>query len=298
MISFNEIPIELKSVPNWVLWRTENRNGKLTKVPYQPNGSRASSTDSSTWSDFEAVRSASEENTSRWNGIGFVLEPPYVGIDCDNCLVDDRIEPQVDAILRRLRSYSERSPSGKGIHIILKGNIPQGRKSAKFEMYQRGRYFTVTGARLEGMPSTIEERPNELLEIYNELFPGVGCPTSPKTGIIEDSDLMARISPTGHGSQELILMLERHGNDVVVIGPTRSFNGSLSRASQNQVYFDLLTKALDSEYTPNADTLKVLTTELYMINAINEGRLKKDRDALERFQNSTKRFRNVIAERP
>jgi len=29
-----KIPDELKSIPQWVVWRAESRGGKLTKVPY------------------------------------------------------------------------------------------------------------------------------------------------------------------------------------------------------------------------------------------------------------------------
>lgn len=298
MINFDEIPIELKSVPNWVLWRTEGKNGKPTKVPYQPSGFRANTTRKSTWSHFETVKGALEKDMTRWSGIGFVLEPPYVGVDCDNCIIDGKVEPDVEAVLNRLRSYSEISPSGNGIHIILRGMVPQGRKSEKFEIYQQHRYFTITGNRLPEMPETVEERPNELLEIYNELFPRGECGANSKARTTEDSNLAAPISPAMSSSHELILKLERHGNDIVVIGPTNTYNASLARAPQNQVYFDLLAKAAGNEYTPSVNTLKVLTTELYMINAINEGCLRKDRDALERFKSSTMRFKNVIADRP
>lgn len=38
---FNQIPTELKNTPHWILWRQEERNGKMTKVPYQFNGEMA-----------------------------------------------------------------------------------------------------------------------------------------------------------------------------------------------------------------------------------------------------------------
>src|SRR5699024_2621495 len=46
-------------------------------------------------------------------------------------------------------SYSEISPSGNGIHIIAKGELPKGgRRKGKIEVYDSGRFFTVTGNQL------------------------------------------------------------------------------------------------------------------------------------------------------
>lgn len=56
-VRFESMPQALKDPPQWVLWREVNRDGRLTKVPCESGGSLASSTDPSTWSDFETVRS-------------------------------------------------------------------------------------------------------------------------------------------------------------------------------------------------------------------------------------------------
>ena len=45
-----------------------------------------------------------------------------------------------------LNSYTELSQSGNGIHIICKGRLPEGaRRKGKVEMYDKGRYFIMTG---------------------------------------------------------------------------------------------------------------------------------------------------------
>jgi primase-polymerase (primpol)-like protein len=33
---FSKIPQELKALPQWVLWKSEIRDGKPTKIPYCP----------------------------------------------------------------------------------------------------------------------------------------------------------------------------------------------------------------------------------------------------------------------
>src|SRR5450755_3277920 len=83
------VPDSLAELNQWVGWRSEQRDeGKPTKVPYQLNGTRASSTDSRTWCSFEDVLKAWQEAPARFSGIGFVFSPadPFFGIDLDNCL--------------------------------------------------------------------------------------------------------------------------------------------------------------------------------------------------------------------
>jgi putative DNA primase/helicase len=161
-VNFDAIPIELKQANQWVLWRYEERDGKRTKVPYQSNGSKASSTDESTWSTFEAVKTAYEQ--SGFDGVGFVLGNGFAGVDFDHCRDPStgEIDAWAKAYLDRLNSYAEVSPSGEGIHCILRGSLPEGvdgrrkalegegyRPKAAIEMYSAMRFFTVTGDRIE-----------------------------------------------------------------------------------------------------------------------------------------------------
>jgi primase-polymerase (primpol)-like protein len=168
-INFEAIPQELKNLPNWLLWKYEQRDGKATKVPYSPWNRKADTTDSLTWSAYKTVQDT--YNKGDYDGIGFVLTPPYVGVDCDHCLTEDgSITNQAKWVIDTIASYSEISPSGKGVKGIAKGQIPRGRKQNGFEMYGQARYFTITGKHYQDTPLTIEERPAEVLEIYNRLF--------------------------------------------------------------------------------------------------------------------------------
>ena len=86
--NFNDIPNELRNMPNWILWKAEQReNGKITKIPYQANpqyiGVEARSNDPSTWSTFPTA--VKFYNTSNADGIGFVFSrrDNYIGVDID-----------------------------------------------------------------------------------------------------------------------------------------------------------------------------------------------------------------------
>lgn len=162
------IPEELRNLRQWVLWRYvwkdgENSKGSWTKLPLQPSGEAASSTDSNTWSQFETVRLAYLQQAGRFAGIGFVFtrESGYIGIDLDECITwgegKDRHIPTYNDWAQRLferlsaatdgiGTYTEFSPSRTGLHFIVKANPSQAIKLPEIEIYPEGRYFTMTGS--------------------------------------------------------------------------------------------------------------------------------------------------------
>lgn len=171
---FDNIPPELRDTPNWVVWKLEEKivkgEKKLTKVPYQANGSKASTTNTATWGTF--AQAAAALATGRYTGIGFVFtNSPYTGIDLDHCVENGIIEPWALDIVNRFSSYTEITPSGTGLHIIVKGTIPAAYKHNNVEMYTTGRYFTVTANHLGATPKRAEERQTELDAMYSELRP-------------------------------------------------------------------------------------------------------------------------------
>jgi len=123
------IPSELIHVDQWVVWRYESRgNGKPTKVPYQVNGQRASSTDATTWTDYVTAQSAADEDEAI-AGVGFVVtgNDDFVGIDLDHCYNpnDGTLKAHAAAIVQRCASYTEISPSGEGLRIICRAPTRQ-----------------------------------------------------------------------------------------------------------------------------------------------------------------------------
>lgn len=154
--NFANIPEELRLLPNWVLWKytkIESSN-KLTKVPYQVNGYKASVIDSSHWANFQTVFDILQ--LGNYDGLGFVFtNTKYCGIDLDDpAFLADGVTPNINyqldldrqiKISHEFDSYSEVSPSGKGLHIIIEGSVQAGRKRNKVEIYSSGRFFTITG---------------------------------------------------------------------------------------------------------------------------------------------------------
>lgn len=172
-MSYDQIPIEMRSYPQWINWKYDyvvdkDGNQKQTKVPVRCIDDRLASINNPLdWSGFTtAVNAAIARNL----GVGFVFtkSDPYAGIDLDDPEGDIQTLQQQQSILERLNSYSERSPSGKGLHIIVKAALSgPGKHPKHFGCFDAMRYFTFTGDVYHNVP--IAERYAETLEVYNEL---------------------------------------------------------------------------------------------------------------------------------
>ena len=140
----DNLPEELKIRPQWVVWRTVGK--KPDKVPYSARtGCKASCTDLMTWSSFEEALEAYDKG--EYAGLGFVFcsGDPYAGVDLDDCVDEsDEIAPWALEMARYFDSYTEFSPTGTGLHIIVRGHGPNRRKG-DVEVYSSKRFFTVTG---------------------------------------------------------------------------------------------------------------------------------------------------------
>jgi primase-polymerase (primpol)-like protein len=105
-----------------------------------------------TWSTFSEALKAYE--TGRYAGIGFVFcsADPYSGIDLDNCRDPEtgELTPNACDLLNDFEgAYIEISPSGTGVHVIVRGKLPEkGKRRDWVEAYSQDRYFTITGRAL------------------------------------------------------------------------------------------------------------------------------------------------------
>jgi putative DNA primase/helicase len=147
-VKAENISKKLKDRPQWVDWRTEG--DKPDKVPYSARtGRKASSTDLMTWSTFEEAMEAYQDGD--YDGMGFVFSSgdPYTGIDLDDCVdKSGEIAPWALEIIHHFDSYTELSVTGTGLHIIVRGDVPNRRKGG-IEVYSSKRFFTVTGHLVE-----------------------------------------------------------------------------------------------------------------------------------------------------
>ncbi|SDD94068.1 hypothetical protein [Natrinema hispanicum] len=166
------LPEELRERDQWVCWKEELRDGKLTKIPVTPgSGAFASSTDPETWASFETALEYAD--TGNADGIGFVFtdDDPIVGVDLDDCRdpASDDVDDTAQDVIERLDSYTEISPSGTGFHVLIKGELPDGRnRRGSIELYDTARFFTVTGDRLKDTPACVARRQDALVAIHRE----------------------------------------------------------------------------------------------------------------------------------
>ncbi len=148
---FENIPEELKNSRSWVLWKKEaKKDGKIGKVPYQPNGKRAKSNDPSTWVKMDAALMTYQE-IGGYDGICWMMPitpGEIVFIDIDNCIKDGNLEPWAQSIVNRFDSYTEKSQSGRGLHILIRGKKPIERcrkHGSPYEIYDHLRPCYLTG---------------------------------------------------------------------------------------------------------------------------------------------------------
>ena len=145
------LPTEMTRRDRWVR-RTPR------KVPITCDGKAASSTDPATWCSYrDAVRSRAGV------GLGFVLAGDGIAcVDLDHCLIEGRVAPWAQAILDRFpATYVEVSPSGDGLHVFGLAEVGRGRRlrvdGGQVEVYDRGRYMTVTRERFGGCPAVLAD---------------------------------------------------------------------------------------------------------------------------------------------
>lgn len=206
-----QIPADLRALPQWVLWASEQRDGKATKVPRrvsQPT-QRASSTDPTSWGTFEAAVAALGAPGIEGLGFVFTAGDPFCGVDLDACMTPaGELVPEALAVVEALDSYTELSPSGSGVHVIVRAQLPQGAASRRtgawgghLERYDRGRYFTFTGRQLEGSPGEIAERQLEVEQLLPEPTLGVAPAAAAAAGGFsgEDRELLERARDARNG---------------------------------------------------------------------------------------------------
>lgn len=219
---YESIPQELKNLPNWICWkavpqprranrtfaqlpqepaRTPATKGSMDdpehigKIPINPRtGGKAQSNNPDTWTDFDTAVKASEQ----FSGIGFMFgNSPFFGVDIDGIEPDireflDGGNGIVSEFIHALRSYAELSPSGKGIHIICRGELPQGaRRRGNVEMYDSGRFFTVTGNNI-GEYTAVEDC-TEAIKPLHEKYLG-GTRSEPAQRVIQAAPLPCSVS--------------------------------------------------------------------------------------------------------
>jgi len=180
------IPQELTNLRQWVVWRYEARDGQRTKVPYMPDGQHAKSNDPATWRDYQSCVDALPE----FDGIGIMFAHGLVGIDLDHHVDEHgKLTDFAQRVVDQLPTYWETSPSGRGLHALCFGELPSGgRKNTEWqiEMYDAGRFFTVTGNHLIGTPTRVAYLGSQLTELHQSIF-HENHPERPRSSLVISS---------------------------------------------------------------------------------------------------------------
>jgi P4 family phage/plasmid primase-like protien len=212
-VQFENIPIELKRIPRWVLWRLvevgDEGNKKWSKLPTQLTGLPASSTNPKTWTDFIAVQDAYQSNPDRFDGIGFVFseEDNLVGIDLDDVYQYDGLSGSftnaaMQQLAEQVDGYMEVSPSGTGVKIFTRSNPFAAHKdhAIGFEAYSKGRYFTVTGHKLSGtVPADAQDLtdviPERTMQRTGDAFGDYVAPLEDWSITRVEEELLSKVDP-------------------------------------------------------------------------------------------------------
>lgn len=180
----NNIPLELCERQQWCVCYTGTNRKDLDKIPLYWNFAKsclayASSTDRSTWHDFNTA-----VQIARFYGlaIGYVLDEsdPYTVIDLDVKDATNEVEPakwttadEIQGFVNlytRMETYTEISSSGKGVHIWAKANLPAGARRGHVEIYPKQRFMIVTGNVIVNQP--INERQDFCEAVFKEVNAG------------------------------------------------------------------------------------------------------------------------------
>lgn len=208
---FEKIPQEMKSCNNWVCWQAvpdEKSHSGIKKIPINPyNSFQAKSNDKSTWVNYKTA----VEKSVYFSGIGFMFSnSDFFGVDIDDCR--DEVERYLNGdksgiigeFIETLGSYAEISQSGNGIHIICKGELPEGaRRKGKIEMYDSGRYFIMTGNQIGHFDEV--KNCTESIKNLHEKYLGTNKKTAVKkstpVGIMSEREIiekMCSVSPKAY----------------------------------------------------------------------------------------------------
>ena len=171
---YENLPQTMKDHGAFCLWQYEkDRAGRMTKVPYQTNGMKASSTDRSAFTSFDDAVS----HMAGYSGIGLGVFDGLAAIDIDHCVTDGALSEMAQDIIGIMDSYTEYSPSGTGVRIIFsvrdlaydKDRYYINNRGIGLEVYVAGytnRFVTVTGNAISG--SDIADRSEALMTVLEK----------------------------------------------------------------------------------------------------------------------------------
>lgn len=209
--NLEKFPKKPMALPQWVAYRHD-------KKPVNPmTGELAEADNPATWGTLEQALKyyeAHKDNGIAGIGYEFSYYDPYTGLDWDDCRDSEtgQLKYCAQVLIDYLSSYGEVSPSKTGIHVFVEGKIPIGEGNqkplncgGKVEVYRVDRYFTVTGAHLDGTPTTIEDRDKELKAFHAQVIarpkPAAKTPGPAPILTFSDSEILIKFQSAKNGGK-------------------------------------------------------------------------------------------------
>jgi hypothetical protein len=156
------IPQLLREQRRWAPWRAvwNAKKQKYDKVPHRADRPEygISSAKPEQWFSFDTALAAFRRNPERFAGVGYVMTGQHdvVGVDLDHCVEAGVVAPWAAEVVAQLGSYTEISPSGTGLRVMVRGEVPSDwvNHDVGIEIYggNEARFLTVTGEHLAGAP--------------------------------------------------------------------------------------------------------------------------------------------------
>ena len=166
-MNLSKIPQEIRSLKQWVGVSANSKIPIMVNTQYP-----ASSTNPDTWCNFEETARAIRRGDIFYPGFVFA-DNGIIGVDIDDGFDNEGfLTPLASDIIGRCKSYTEKSKSGTGFHILLKGNLPfkgKNNHSKGVEIYKTARYFIMTGDVL--IYDTIIDNQDAIDYIIDKYFP-------------------------------------------------------------------------------------------------------------------------------
>lgn len=162
---WDSIPSDLANRQQWLLWKFEAKEGQVKpgKIPYYVQGGRRTGgqgddRDRQRLATLAVVRRAYERGG--WSGIGFAFLPDdgLIGIDIDGAIdpATGVVTDRCANIIKACASFTEISPSGKGVHIIVQGTTETNKSNdIGLEVFCGRQFFTFTANRYPDTPAEV-----------------------------------------------------------------------------------------------------------------------------------------------
>lgn len=217
MTNTQTLPADLRETGLFCCWRYEERNGRQTKVPYNPRtGGKAQTDNPATFAPLAEAQAAQES----YDGLGVGIFGGLAAIDIDHCINGYEWSELAKDIYETMDCYTETSPSGEGLRLLFsvapgfqydKSRYYINRHELGLEVYVAGctnKYVTVTGSALNDC-QRLQPRDSQLMTVLEKYMvrpqPDSGAlPRNEETGgqtlDLSDGELLEKARSAKNGA--------------------------------------------------------------------------------------------------